>query len=191
MTVAVNKLLTDFGILTNDADSVQWPEAERVSWLNEGQVALVVVAKQVDAKIKTITLALTAGAKQANPADCISIIEVRQNLNGNSVTKCDRATLDRFLPGWMNAMQSATIQHFMDDPQPDAFFVYPPAQSGAQIVMTYGAVPATVSAGGNIDVRDIYADRLLNYMLYRAYSKDAEGANAARAQAAYQLFIGA
>ena len=39
-------------------------------------------------------------------------------------------------------------------------------------------------------VDDVYATALINYMLYRAYSKDAEyAANAAQATAFYQQFM--
>lgn len=187
MTTTVNSIFTKFGILANDVDSVQWTAAERELWINEGQIALL--EKHPDAKIKTVTVALAQGAKQTNPADCISIIELRQNANGNAILPCDRKALDAFSPGWMTSTASATVKHYMDDPQPDTFYVYPPQPvSPGSVVMTYGAVPATVAAGGNIDVRDIYADRLVNYLIYRAYSKDSESGDAARAAAAYQLF---
>jgi len=39
-------------------------------------------------------------------------------------------------------------------------------------------------------IDDVYATALVNYMLYRSYSKDAEyAANAAQAQAYYQQFM--
>ena len=187
MTTTVNSVFTKFGILANDVDSVQWPAAERELWINEGQIALVKI--KPDAKTKTGTVALLAGAKQTNPTDCLEIIELRQNANGAAILPCDRKALDAFQPGWMTSTASATVVHYMDDPQPDTFYVYPPQPvSPGSVVMTYVAMPTTVAAGGNIDVRDIYADKLVNYMLYRAYSKDAEGGDAARAAAALQLF---
>ena len=55
--------------------------------------------------------------------------------------------------------------------------------------MTYSAQPATVGAADDIDVRDIYAENLLNFILYRAFLKDAEfGGNGERAVAFYQAF---
>ena len=187
MTVPVSSVLARFGILSNDVDSVTWPEAERLEWLNEGQLALVKI--KPDAKTKTVTATLVVGAKQTNPADCIEIIELRQNDGGASILPCDRKALDSFSPNWMRTPVASTVKHYMDDPQPDTFYVYPAQNSTpATVVMTYIAVPSQVGASNNIDVRDIYSDRLVNYMLYRAYSKDSEPGAADRAAAAYALF---
>lgn len=187
MTVSVTSILTKFGILANDVDAVAFPQAERVEWLNEGQLALVKV--KPDAKTKTATIQLSAGARQTNPSDCIEIVELRQNDGGSAILPCDRKSLDSFSPNWMRTPTSSTVKHYMDDPQPDTFYVYP-AQNAtpATVVMTYVAVPSQVGVSNNIDVRDIYADRLVNYMIYRAYSKDSEEGNAQRAAAAYALF---
>ena len=50
-----------------------------------------------------------------------------------------------------------------------------------------GALYTAVS--GNISVADIYVNALVNYILYRAYSKDSENTqNAALAASFYQLY---
>ena len=187
MTTSVASVLTKFGILSNDVDSVTWPTDERIVWLNEGQLALVKI--KPDAKTKTASVQLVAGAKQTNPSDCIEIIELRQNNAGGAILPCDRKALDAFSPNWMKTPVASTVKHYMDDPQPETFYVYP-AQNAtpALVVMTYVATPSQVGAGNNIDVRDVYADRLVNYMIYRAYSKDSEEGAAQRAAAAYALF---
>ena len=57
----------------------------------------------------------------------------------------------------------------------------------ADVVAPSGVTAATVT--GNISLRDEYAEPLRHYVLYRAWSKDAEyGGNAALAQAHYALF---
>lgn len=190
MTVPVNTLVSRAGTVLNDTSNVRWTAAEIVDWFNEGGVQIV--QKFPDACTKTVSLALVAGSKQSNPADCIEIIDMRQNSSGAAITPCDRAALDRFQPTWMTTPTASTVQHWMDDPQPDTFYVYP-AQSGtpATVVMTYSAVPPTMSAGGNITLRDIYAEKLVNYALYRAFSKDAEfGGDAERAVAYFKLVFG-
>jgi hypothetical protein len=68
-----------------------------------------------------------------------------------------------------------------------------------KVDITYSAYPSDVTepaAGtdytdvtGNIDLPDIYGNIVLDYILYRAYTKDSEYAgNAQRAQAHYQAF---
>lgn len=187
MTVAVNPLVARVGTVLNDTGNIRWAAAEVIDWFNEG--AVLIVQKQQDACTKTVSLALVAGSKQSNPADCIEILDMRQNNGGASITPCDRAALDRFNTGWMNGPSASSVTHWMDDQQPDTFYVYP-AQSAspATVVMTYSAIPAAMSAGGNITIRDIYADKLVNYALYRAFSKDAEaGGDPNRAVAYFKL----
>ena len=54
----------------------------------------------------------------------------------------------------------------------------------------YSANPLTVTLSGDLSIPDIFANAVLNYVLYMAYMKDAEFAgNAQRASNHYQLFV--
>lgn len=189
MTVSVQSVLARAGQLLLDLGFDRWTTDELLLWLNDGQRELVAKVKK-DAKVRTYTHTLAPGAKQDNPADCVEILDMRQNDGGNVITPCDRTALDRFAPDWMVKPTDSKVKHWMDDQQPNTFYVYP-AQNAtpATVVMTYSAVPNQVGLTDNIDVREIYADNLLNFILYRAFSKDAEfGGDAARAVAYYQAF---
>jgi len=106
----------------------------------------------------------------------------------------DRRVLDDQLPGWHSETESVNIVHWMFDIlTPKEFLVYPPATALAQIELVYSSVPAShaLSAGALdpagsdttiINLDDIYANVILDYLLYRAYSKDADyAANGQRA----------
>ena len=188
--VAVNALITRVGIILNDEANIRWTTAEVVNWFNEGGVALV--KRFPDACTKTSLLQLVQGAKQTNPAGAIDIVDMRQNENGAAITPCQRAMLDKFEPTWMTRPVSGQVTHWMDDPQPNTFYVYPAQSSSpAKVLLTYSCVPDTMVLGGNITIRDIYQDNLVNYALYRAFSKDAEyGGDAQRAAAYLQLALG-
>lgn len=191
MTVTVNSLVSRAATVLQDTSNIRWAVTELIDWMNEGAVSIV--KSRPDACTKTVNLTLVAGSKQSNPADAIEIIDMRQNNGGAAITPCDRTALDRFQPTWMTTPTASTVTHWMDDPQPDTFYVYP-AQSNtpATVVMTYAAVPTTMAAGGNITIRDIYANCLLDYVLYRAYSKDSEyAANANLSAAHYAAFTSA
>ena len=78
--------------------------------------------------------------------------------------------------------------------------MYPPATNTAQLEMVYADAPGSHAlaesaldpAGGNTEViklDDIYLSPITDWILYRAYSKDAEyGANEQRAAASFQTF---
>ena len=88
----------------------------------------------------------------------------------------------------------------MFDPrQPREFLVYPPATSAARLEITYAQIPSphtltaqqltNAATTETIRIDDSFANALLDYVLYRAYSKDAEQqGNAARAVAHFQAF---
>ena len=89
----------------------------------------------------------------------------------------------------------------MYDPrQPKEFFVYPPATTAAEIEIIYAdavtghdlsesALDPTGSNATVILLDDIYKSPITDWVLYRAYSKDAEyGANEQRAVGAYNAF---
>lgn len=186
MTTPVQTILTRVATILLDSDHTRWPVAELVDFANEGQLALV--TKFPDAKIKTVSVQLASGAKQPMPSDAILLLEVRRNTDGSAVTPCDRSVLDRFSPGWMFKPAGAAVKHWMTDENPSVFYIFPAqGEAPAKVDVTYSAQPGALSANGVIDIRDIYAERLANYVLYRAFSKNAEyGGDANRALAYYQ-----
>lgn len=189
MTTPVSRILTNVTTALNDAGMVHWTLDELLRWGSEGQVELVKL--HPDAKLLTTELPLAAGARQLAPSDCVAVVDIPCVKDGSAVTKCSREPLDRFSPGWLVTPVSATVRHWIPDDVPGVFYVYPaqPPSGQATVLITYGALPAQLTQTGNLDVRDIYAANIENYMLYRAYSKDAEvGANAVAASAYYQAF---
>lgn len=188
MSVLVSQVLNRATTLLQDAGMVRWTEAELLGWLNDGQRELVKLKK--DAKVKTADYQLVSGARQAVPQDCVLVLEIPQNTNGNVVLRCDKKAMDGFAPGWLNKPTASVVKNWMDDPDPRMFYVYPAQnETPASVVLVYSAYPATVGINDPIDVLDIYADNLVNFVLYRAFSKDAEfGGDASRAVAYYQAF---
>lgn len=185
-----------------DTTSVRWPIPELVRYLNDGQREVVLY--RPDASVTNAKITCVAGSKQSIPADGAKLIEIVRNAASasakSSVRMINREILDAQLPGWHNVTGSINILHFMYDARdPRVFYVYPPALNTAELDIVYSSYPADVTepsegstyadVSGNIDLPDIYGNVLLDYVLYRAYSKDSEYAgNAQRAQAHYVAF---
>jgi hypothetical protein len=125
------------------------------------------------------------------PVDGVSLIDVPRNVGGPAVRVVSREILDAQTPGWHQAVPANTIKHYVYSPlDPKTFYVYPPSSGVSQVDLVYAASPIDVVEGATILVDDVYATALINYMLYRAYSKDAEyAANAAQATAFYSQFM--
>ncbi len=191
-----------------DGTSIRWPVNELVRYLNDGQREIA--AHRPDSMVTNATVALAEGTKQALPAGGTKLIDVVRNTDGRAIRMCNREILDAQAPGWHTVSGVPTILHFMYDPRdPSVFYVYPPASDpsdtiigGASVDLIYSKLPTDIvepadgvtytSVAGNISVPDIYANPLVDYILYRAYSKDAEyAANAQRAVAHYAAFANA
>lgn len=142
----------------------------------------------------------------------IQLLEVLRNLGatgteaaaGRAITGLDRKILDVTLPNWHSQAAEAEIKHFMFDPKDTkTFYVYPKATAApamyVEVLVSKSPVnglleSATVLGSNDIDagIDDIYENVLVDYVLYRAYSKDSEHtANAPRSQGHYQAFLSA
>jgi hypothetical protein len=178
-TILASALISKARVLLQDPGAVRWTDGELLGWLNDGQRAAVVEDPMVNTKI--VAIPLVAGSKQALPVDGVKLVGVYRNMGaggttpGNSVRKIDRMQLDALVPGWNAMTATNVVQHFILGPTPDVFFVYPPSTGSWQVEAEYCALPADVPAVGSpITLDDVWANALLEYMLYRAYGKDQE-----------------
>jgi hypothetical protein len=163
----------------NDADGVRWLDAELLNWINDGQRVIALV--RPDASVSNTSLALAAGTKQTIPNDGLRLLDVMRNVGadgsgGRSVRHVDRDILDTQNPSWHTDSGQVTIKNYVyDNRDPKTFYVYPPAANGARLEIIYSKNPTDAATTASaLSIADIYADPLLNYVLYRAYSKDAE-----------------
>ena len=181
-------------IVLQDTESARWADAELLKWINDGQRAIVVV--RPDASTLNTTINLTTGTKQAIPADGIRLMDVVRNIlanngAGRAVRYVDREVLDSHDPSWHMSTAAVTVKQYVyDNRDPKNFYVYPPAAAGAKLEIIYSKNPTDVAAAGStLALEDIYAEPLLNYVLFRAYSKDAEyGANAGLSDKYFGIF---
>ena len=184
-----------------DTTSVRWPVAELVRYLNDGQREVILY--RPDATIKNVSHTCVSGPKQTLPADGAKLIDIVRNTSGGAIRQVPREIIDAQTPNWYTIAGSDNAVHFMYDPR-DArvFYVYPPATTSTSVELSYSAYPTDVAEPadgadytdvvGNLDVPDIYGNVIIDYILYRAYTKDSEYAgNAQRAMAHYQSFANA
>ena len=196
-TIQVNAIISRAATLIQDATNVRWPLAELLDWLNDGQREIVLLKPQ--SSVKNISVQLTANStKQALPADGIMLIDVLRNMGptgstpGAAIRVVTREVLDAQIPTWhSDANKAGVVMHFMFDARdPKNYYVYPKAPAEAAYVeLIYSASPTNCTAGDVIQIDDIYGNALLDYVLYRAYSKDADYAqNANLAVGHYTAF---
>lgn len=181
-------------IVLNDADGVRWLDAEFLKWINDGQRVIALV--RPDSCVSNTTVTLVAGTKQSLPNDALRLLDIVRNINadnsaGRTVRLVDRSVLDTQNVNWHSETGAAVVKNFIyDNRDPKTFYVYPPALSTSKLEILYSKNPTDVTTtSSTIAVADIYSDPLLNYVLHRAYSKDAEFAQNFQLSATYlQIF---
>ena len=201
MAVPASSIIQKAQIALQDEEGVRWPASELVLYLNAGQRELVRLRPDQTAVKAPVVLA--SGYWHTLPPQAQALIDITCNLVGSKrrITRVSLAQLDAVYPNWRDAAPSQEITHFSYDLRsPFVFHTYPPAQN-AQVEMVYSTAPVDVpptagsmylSVTGNIGVPDVWEDALLNFVLYKAYAKDAEfGGNAQLSAAYYSAFSAA
>lgn len=181
--------------LIDDGSQKRWSDVELLSWLSDGQRAIVAVAPSAYAR--TTAMKLVAGTKQSVPDDGYMLLTVTRNMGldgaspGRAIRISQRDAIDGFNPDWHRANQTQTIQNYIYDPaQKTVFYVYPPANGESYIEVVYSASPPDINTLGSlIHLPDIYQTPLFDYVMFRALQKDSDfGAGQQLAATYRQLF---
>lgn len=196
-----------------DKTSIRWPLAELCLWVNDAQREIAVYKPA--ALAKNATIGMQEGTLQEVPSGFLGLIRVVRNLTsgvdvvprigGRPISIVSSDILDAQAPDWHDPTLTPyrkQVRHYLYDEQdPLHFYVYP-GNDGDGVVEAVlvgnperiepapGADPELLSSYAiPLEVPDTYANAVTDYVLYRAFSKDANFAgNAQRAAAHYQLF---
>ncbi|MAO23312.1 MAG: hypothetical protein CMJ25_21375 [Phycisphaerae bacterium] len=207
MAVTVQSVVDRIQTTLQDTTGIRWPvTGELVLWVNDAQREIALL--KPDASAANETVALVAGTKQSIPTAGNRLLRVVRNMSsadasatgGRSVRLVSREVLDAQTPLWHDptvtgdAAHAAVVKHYVyDESNPRNFYVYPGVTSGAFLEIIYSSNPLSVGLTGartDLEVPDIYGNAVVDYALFRAYTKDAEYAgNAQRASTHYNLFI--
>lgn len=188
-------------VLLGDVAATRWTTAELLGWLNDGQRELVTLAPQTN--IKNVPLHLVSGIKQSLPSDAISLLDIPYNSGsagttvGTVINHVPKEIMLKRIPGWTATLPSSVVKHYIySASDPLIFYIYPPQPAATKYVeCVYSAVPALIAnatAGTKITLDDQYQNALLDYLLYRSFSKDTDSANqTAIGTEYYKMFISA
>tara|TARA_B100000900_G_scaffold364260_1_gene338784 strand:+ start:634 stop:1341 length:708 start_codon:yes stop_codon:yes gene_type:complete len=186
-----------------DTTSVRWPEAELLRYINDAQRE--VVNLRPDASATTSNVQLVTGTKQTLPTTGLRLIKVTRNMSaasgsatgGRAVRIVDIDILNTQEPDWNDptvtgdAAHGTTVKHYIfDQDDPRSFYVYPGVSGNAFVEIVFSKSPTDLSStSSTIDIDDTFANAIIDFVLFKAYLKDAEYAgNAQRSNQHYALF---
>lgn len=197
-TITAKSIIDKASVQLLDPTNTRWTRAELLGWLNDGQRQIVMMAPNATNKVDVI--ALDPGTRQSIPSDGWTLIEVIRYMGtdgqkaGRAVRLASREMLDAYNPNWHNDLPTAVPKHYIFDPQDQTvFYVYPPNNGRGYVQLNYSPVPSDLpSENATITINDIFQTCLLDYVLYRANSKDAEYAPGLQLSSGYlQTFMAA
>lgn len=177
-------------LILQDQTSIRWTEAELLGWINSAQREIMIYKPNSNPVVANMTP--SAGTKQTIPSSGLQLLDVTRNATGGAVTNIDRKILDVTIPDWHTQTAGAAKHYVYDERFPTVFYLYPKQVGTESVEIVYSALPSDLTVMGSTIFNDIYETPILDYVLYRAYSKDNEfTANAQQSIAHYQAFIAA
>jgi hypothetical protein len=125
---------------------------------------------------------LVAGTRQLLPTGGWMLLGVYRNMGttgttpGRAVRIISRELLDAFNPDWHTTTASAVTKNYIYDLQDQtAYYVYPPSTGTNYLEINYSLQPTDLTSESQaIPMFDVYQGPLLDYIMFRACTKDAE-----------------
>jgi hypothetical protein len=192
-TILASEVIAMASELAQDESNIVWTQPQALAWLNDGQRAATLIDPSV--YVETSTIRLSAGTRQQITG--LELLAVVRNMGtdgvtpGSAVRLVDRGIKDEFNPGWHTDTATDEITEYMfDDRVRNHFYVYPPQPNpGNYIEVTQGlSPPAVADINDPITINDSYAPALIEFIVFRFFSRDAEEASVAKAASHAQMF---
>lgn len=190
-SIVIKSILDKAAILLLDVPNARWTRPELLGWANDAIRAILQVKPSEFNKV--VSVKLVAGTRQTLPADARLLMDVTRNMGtngttpGNIIRLISREILDGYKPNWHASKADTSVQNYMYDPQdPRAFYVFPPATGANFIEINYAMTPTDmVSETATLPIDDVYQPSILDYIVFRCCSKDAEYAPGVQLAATY------
>lgn len=176
-------------IILQDAGADYWQQDELPKWLTDGRMEAYSLRPSLYQT--EVILNLVDGAKQLVPGGSKKLFDVIRNVSHprqRRITLAVDDELSRSRPAWRSGTKAAEIIHYLySDLRGDQFETYPPARAGTKVEISYAALPipiTTYNSTTELSQEGELAPALVDYVLYRAFLKEADTVPAFHARAA-------
>lgn len=193
--ITVVSILERANTILVDTTKTRWTFDELLTWYNDAVLEIVNI--RPDTQISNTVFTLVPNqSKQVLPSDGLRWLDVMYEVStGRPITKTDRRQLDDQVPNWHK--NSGNIRAYVfDERDPKHIYVHPQPTEPTDLMVSYSVSPQAIvitdfdTDTQTIQVDDNYVSALVDFVVYRAYSKDADyAANAQRATNHYNAFM--
>lgn len=187
---------------TLDQANVRWKATEVVRYINDGQRDIAIY--RPDAFSLSGELETVPGTRQELPAGDVKVLRFVRNEVGTkrALKIVAQDELDAIDSNWHNTTPSNVIRNVTyDERVPREYYCFPPSDGAARLWAIRCVEPTDVptpgsevlsGVTGSLSVQALFINPLLDYVLYRAYAKDAGvPGNFQKAKLRYELYAAA
>lgn len=184
--INLSRLVTTVARQLYDEQNTDWSADELVTWVEEALGAIGDLRPDLVTEEREVTL--DPGARQEKPSDAARVINVlgtksEQGDEPSSVSTFDIRVMRATAPGWERATPNPIARQFALSADHTAYWLYPPQPDPAgygdiEVIPAFD-LPRSGDSGYNshtITLDSRFARALVDYALYRAYSKDMDAA---------------
>ena len=179
-TITAKSIIDKASVLLLDLTNIRWTREELLGWINDAQRQIVIMSPNATNKVSVVKL--DAGTRQSIPSDGWTLLNVIRYMGtdglrpGRAIRIASQQVMDAYNPNWHAATPSVVPQTYVFDQQDQTiFYVYPPNTGKGYVQINYSPDPVDITLESQtISVRDIFETAILDYVMYRACSKDAE-----------------
>ncbi len=176
--------------LTPSSGEARQSDAELLAYFNEGLAEICTINPMIFATVGTMVCTPGTVLQTMSFANAVRFIDVLGITGGRSINMFDRSTLDAFNPNWPIAAPAAASQWAALENDPLAFFINAPAPLGQSLDVRYARKPGVYSLYDAVtEIPDNFRPAMVDYVVYRAESKDDENVLSQRAQQSYAAFL--
>lgn len=182
--ISVTEVLQQAATALTDTRHVRWSKPEIIDYLNDGLSAVLI--RKPNAFMARTTLTVSSNPVEL-PDNAYALMSVEKigDVRGQ-FTPIE--TLDRFYPDW-RVKEGVPQAWTKATDELTQFWLYPVPSKPVDVDVQYSQIIKVDGEEGFIPIQTVYQSILLDYILYRAFSKDAENASEAQKSGAhYQLF---
>lgn len=179
-TITAKSIIDKASVQLLDTSNARWTRSELLGWVNDGQRQIIIITPSATNKVAVKKL--VAGTRQSIPSDGWTLLEVIRYMGttgtkaGRAIRVTSRELIDSFNPNWHDDYPTVMPKHYVFDQQDQTvFYVYPPNNGNGYVQLNYSPIPVDLATEDEaILISDMFETALLDYVLYRANSKDAE-----------------
>ncbi len=172
--------------ILHDNEGVRWPQAELLAYISDAQHQIIEIKPTANAVTARITIQPNR-PDQEIPENAQKMLRLVRNVlandrPGRGIVLTSRAVMDAMNPEWPSEA-GIEVEKWLYDPDSDrsTFWVYPSVMNPVEVEAVYSSLPDPVLlATDQLSLSGRYINQILDWVLFRAFSKDADYAGASQ-----------